>query len=50
MAEVYSKGTRVWLPDNGAWISGEVTASKIAGDDVKLTLIDERGKVVATVP
>lgn len=48
MAEhIYSKGTRVWLPDKEqGWISAEVTsATRGPGDTFKLTFVDERGKV-----
>lgn len=48
MAEnIYSKGTRVWFPDKElGWISGEVTSVvRNADDSVKLTFVDERGKV-----
>lgn len=47
MADTYSKGTRVWFPDKElGWISGEVTAVVKSGNDaLKLTFVDERGKV-----
>lgn len=48
MAEhIYSKGTRVWFPDKEqGWISAEVTsATRGAGDALKLAFVDERGKV-----
>jgi hypothetical protein len=47
MADVYSKGTRVWFPDKElCWISGEVTGVvKGANGALKLTFLDERGKV-----
>ena len=47
MADTYSKGTRVWFPDKElGWISAEVTAViKSADGSVKLTFIDDRGKV-----
>jgi hypothetical protein len=48
MAEnIYSRGTRVWFEDKDhAWISGEVVSvTKAAADVVKLTFLDERGKV-----
>lgn len=48
MAEnIYSKGTRVWFEDKDqAWISAEVSSVIKGSDDtIKLTFIDERGKV-----
>lgn len=47
MADIYSKGTRVWFPDKEqGWISAEVTAyGKGSKDGVKITFVDERGKV-----
>ena len=48
MAEnIYSKGTRVWFEDKDhAWISGEVVSvTRVGADVVKLTFLDERGKV-----
>lgn len=44
--EVFSRGTRVWLQDKElGWISAEVTSNRLTGENVKLTLQDERGKV-----
>ena len=48
MAEnIYSKGTRVWFTDKEqGWISAEVTnVVKGSGDKIKLTFVDDRGKV-----
>lgn len=48
MAEnIYTKGTRVWFTDKEqGWISGEVTnITRGSGDKVKLTFVDDRGKV-----
>jgi myosin V len=48
MAEnIYSKGTRVWFEDKDqAWISGEVVSvRKGEADAIKLSFLDERGKV-----
>ena len=48
MAEnIYSKGTRVWFTDKEqGWISGEVTnVVKGSNDKIKLTFVDDRGKV-----
>ena len=48
MAEnIYSKGTRVWFEDKDqAWMSAEVvSATKSSDDAIKLTFVDERGKV-----
>lgn len=48
MAEnIYSKGTRVWFTDKDqGWISAEVTnVAKGSDDKIKLTFIDDRGKV-----
>jgi hypothetical protein len=48
MAEnIYSKGTRVWFTDKEqGWISAEVTnVIKGSGDKIKLTFLDDRGKV-----
>jgi myosin V len=48
MAEnIYSKGTRVWFEDKDqAWISAEVVnVTKGAADAIKLSFIDQRGKV-----
>lgn len=48
MAETYTKGTRVWFPDKeNGWISGEVTGAVQNGDALKLTFLDERGKVLS---
>jgi myosin-5 len=52
MAEnIYSKGTRVWFEDKDqAWVSAEVVAvSKGTADTIKLTFLDERGKVSSEV-
>lgn len=48
MAEnIYSKGTKVWFSDKElSWISGEVISLTKNDDDVKLTFVDERGKVM----
>jgi hypothetical protein len=48
MAEnIYSKGTRVWFTDKDqGWISAEVTnVVRSPGDAIKLTFVDDRGKV-----
>ena len=48
MAEnIYSKGTRVWFTDKEqGWISAEVTnVIKGSDDKIKLTFVDDRGKV-----
>jgi len=46
MADTYTKGTRVWFPDKDTgWISGEVTAVHKNEGALKLTFVDERGKV-----
>lgn len=47
MAEVYTKGTRIWIADKDqGWISAEVTqATPGAAGSVKLQFIDDRGKV-----
>jgi hypothetical protein len=48
MAEnIYSKGTRVWFADKEqGWISAEVTnVVKRSDDKIKLTFVDDRGKV-----
>jgi myosin-5 len=46
MADTYTKGTRVWFPDKDTgWISGEVTAVSKNEGALKLTFVDERGKV-----
>lgn len=48
MAEnIYSKGTRVWFTDKEqGWIPAEVTnVVRGSGDKIKLTFVDERGKV-----
>lgn len=48
MAEnIYSKGTRVWFTDKEqGWISAEVTnVVKGSDDKIKLTFVDDRGKV-----
>jgi hypothetical protein len=47
MADIYSKGTRVWFPDKEqGWISAEVTTiQKGTKDGLKITFVDERGKV-----
>jgi myosin V len=51
MAETYAKGTRVWFPDkDNGWMSGEVTAVARSGDSLKLTFVDERGKVLLNFP
>jgi hypothetical protein len=51
MAEnIYSKGTRVWFTDKEqGWISAEV-ANVVKGSDdkIKLTFVDDRGKVSAS--
>ncbi|KZV70470.1 myosin 5 [Peniophora sp. CONT] len=45
MADIYTKGTRVWLVDKEqGWISAEVTNIVRTGDKAKLVLVDERGK------
>lgn len=52
MAEnIYSKGTRVWFTDKEqGWISAEVTnVVKGSDDKIKLTFVDDRGKVSATL-
>lgn len=47
MAEnIYSKGTRVWFTDKDhGWISAEVTNVVKTDDKIKLSFVDERGKV-----
>ena len=46
MADIYTKGTRVWLTDKEqGWISAEVTNIVKTDDKAKLVLVDERGKV-----
>ena len=48
MAEnIYSKGTRVWFTDKEqGWISAEVTnVGRGSGEAIKLTFVDDRGKV-----
>ena len=48
MAEnIYSKGTRVWFTDKDqGWISAEVTnVIRVPDDTIKLTFVDDRGKV-----
>jgi myosin V len=48
MAEnIYSKGTRVWFTDKDqGWISAEViNVVRTSGDTIKLTFVDDRGKV-----
>jgi hypothetical protein len=47
MADIYTKGTRVWFPDKEqGWISAEVQSStKGTKDGIKITFTDERGKV-----
>jgi myosin-5 len=51
MADTYTKGTRVWFPDKeNGWISGEVASVTKNGDTLKLTFVDERGKVPPNFP
>jgi myosin-5 len=52
MADIYSKGTRVWFPDKEqGWISAEVTTiQKGSKDGLKITFVDERGKVRSFPP
>lgn len=47
MAEVYTKGTRIWIADKDqGWISAEITQTVPSGEKtVKLTFVDDRGKV-----
>ncbi|KAG8894293.1 Myosin type-2 heavy chain 1, partial [Tulasnella sp. 403] len=46
MADIYTKGTRVWITDRDqGWISAEITqATPSSSGSVKLQCIDERGK------
>ncbi|KIM28753.1 hypothetical protein M408DRAFT_329210 [Serendipita vermifera MAFF 305830] len=46
MADIYTKGTRVWFPDKEqGWISAEVQShQKGTKDGLKISFVDERGK------
>lgn len=51
MADTYTKGTRAWFPDKElGWISAEVTTATTSGESLKLTFVDERGKVPSFFP
>lgn len=50
MADTHTKGTRVWFPDKeNGWVSGEVTSVTQNGNALKLTFVDERGKVCCPI-
>ena len=46
MAEIYTKGTRIWIAEKDqGWISAEIISCTPTPDGIKLLFIDERGKV-----
>ncbi|KAK4705503.1 myosin V, partial [Phenoliferia sp. Uapishka_3] len=51
LLDAYVLGAKCWFPDKEAgWISGEVTGKQVDGDSVKLTFMDEKGKVSSLLP
>lgn len=51
LLELYVPGTRCWFPDKDAgWISGQVTAKNVTGDNISLSFLDEKDMVRSIHP